>query len=70
MYFLAQAANDLQKQTDAQLLALAMSAIKKWYPNAPNQVNYKRSSWSSDPYSLGAYPYIKNGASPKDCDAY
>jgi len=44
-----------------------MTIIKKWYPNAPNQINYKRSSWANDPFSFGSYPHIKAGGSPKDC---
>lgn len=44
--------------------------IKKFYPNAPNQINYKRSSWANDPFTLGSYPHIKPGGSPKDCQAY
>jgi polyamine oxidase len=47
-----------------------MAAIKKWYPNAPNYVNYKRSNWAIDPYSMGSYPFVKAGATPDDCDSY
>lgn len=47
-----------------------MTAIKKWYPNAPAQINYKRSSWGSDPYALGSYPFVKAGATTDDCKAY
>ena len=47
-----------------------MTAIKKWYPNAPNHVNYKRSSWGNDPNALGSYPFVKAGATPEDCKSY
>jgi len=47
-----------------------MTAIKKWYPNAPNHVNYKRSSWGNDPFAFGSYPFVKAGATPQDCNAY
>ena len=47
-----------------------MATIKKWYPNAPNYVSYKRSNWGADPYSLGSYPFVKAGASTNDCSLY
>jgi monoamine oxidase len=47
-----------------------METIKKWYPNAPNYVSYKRSNWGADPYSLGSYPFVKAGASTNDCSLY
>ena len=47
-----------------------MAVIKKWYPNAPDYVSYKRSNWAVDPYALGSYPFMKAGASPKDCENY
>ncbi len=47
-----------------------METIKKWYPNAPNYVSYKRSNWGADPYSLGSYPFVKAGASINDCSLY
>ena len=47
-----------------------MNTIKKWYPNAPNYVNYKRSNWGSDPFSLGSYPFVKAGGTPDCCKAY
>ncbi len=47
-----------------------MTAIKKWYPNAPNHVNYKRSSWGNDQYAFGSYPFVKAGATTSDCQAY
>ena len=47
-----------------------MATIKKWYPTAPNYVSYKRSNWGQDPYALGAYPFVKAGATPNDCKQY
>jgi hypothetical protein len=47
-----------------------MAAIKKWYPNAPNYIIYKRSNWGLDPYALGSYPFLKAGATPQDCVKY
>ncbi len=44
-----------------------MATIRKWYPSAPNYINYKRSNWGLDPYALGSYPFVKAGASPDDC---
>ncbi len=36
MFNVGQTAKDLHKLTDTQLIASAMAAIRKWYPNAPN----------------------------------
>lgn len=70
MFNIGQAAKNFSVMTDTQVLTSAMNTIKKWYPNAPNYVNYKRSNWGSDPYSLGAYPFVKAGATTDDCKAY
>ena len=40
------------------------------YPDATNPVNYKRSTWASDPYSMGSLPFQKVGSSSEDYKAY
>ena len=70
MFNIGQSAKNFSSQTDAQILASAMAAIKKCYPSAPNYLNYKRINWGIDPYSLGSYPFIKAGASKNDCSLY
>ena len=47
-----------------------MKVILNWYPNATNPVNYKRSAWGTDPYSLGSFPFAGVGASPEDFEEY
>ena len=52
------------------MVASAMEAVRKWYPEAPEPVNYKRSNWGSDPYARGSWGFIKAGSTPDDCEAY
>ena len=47
-----------------------MAVIRKWYPNAPNYVSYKRSNWALDPYTLGSYSFVKAGANGEECESY
>lgn len=56
--------------SDNDVLAAAMLVIKKWYPSAPDYISYKRSNWGSEPYSTGAYSFVKAGATPDDCELY
>ena len=64
------AAKRFSALSDQQLIDSAMATIKKWYPNAPNCVNFKRSNGGSDLYAGGAWTYIRLGSSDEDCDAY
>jgi monoamine oxidase len=45
------AAREFSKLPDADVCKSAMEVIRKWYPQAPNFVNFKRSNWTADPYA-------------------
>jgi monoamine oxidase len=47
-----------------------MEVIRKWYPEAPDFINFKRSNWIADPYAKGAWSYMKAGSTPDDVEAY
>ena len=63
MFNTGESAVYIQGLSDEQAVAEAMVVIRKMYPDAPNPVNYRRSNWGKDPYSMGSYPYLKPGAS-------
>jgi monoamine oxidase len=70
MFNVGQAAIEMSSLSDEEVLETAMKAIRNWYPDAPDCVNYIRTNWSKDPYSKGSYPYVKIGASVEDFDLY
>lgn len=70
MFNVGQAAIDMSSLSDEEVLESAMAAIRNWYPDAPNYVNYARTNWGKDPYSKGSYPYVKIGASIEDFEFY
>ena len=70
MFNIGDTARRFSEMGDQPLIDSAMTAIRKWYPDAPDSVNFKRSNWTSDPYAFGAWSFIKAGSSPKDCEAY
>ncbi len=70
MFNIGDAAKGLAGQSDEAVLTSAMEAIRQWYPEAPDFVNYRRSNWSRDPYARGAWGFIKAGSTPDDCEVY
>lgn len=70
MFNTGDVAKEFSLLSDTDYLSEAMKVIRKWYPDAPNYINYARSNWSKDPYSKGSYSYLKAGATPDDCELY
>jgi monoamine oxidase len=70
MYNVGQAAIEMSYLSDEEVLETAMKAIRNWYPDAPDCVNYVRTNWGKDPYAKGSFPYVKIGASVEDFDLY
>lgn len=70
MFTVAEPARTIKDMSDNDVLDAAMLVIQKWYPSAPNYINYKRSNWNNEQYSKGAFSYLKAGATPEDCELY
>lgn len=70
MFNVGDTAKQFSKLPDADVCKSAMEAIRKWYPEAPDFSNFKRSNWNADPYSMGAWSFIKAGSTLDDCEAY
>ena len=63
------AAHEAEGQTDMQLVASALSVLRRLFPGAPNPVGVTVSRWGSDPYARGSYSYVAVGASGADYGA-
>ena len=70
MFNIGDTAKEFAGLSDDAVCQSAMEAIRTWYPEAPDFVNFKRSNWSKDPYAKGAWAFMKAGATPEDCEAY
>ena len=70
MFNVGDTARRFSNLSDQEVMNSAMETIRKWYPQVPNYVNFKRSNWSKDPYTCGTWTFMKVGSSPEDCDAY
>jgi monoamine oxidase len=66
MFISADAAKVASLWTDEEFVSSAMTALRDCYPNAPDCVQYRRSNWSQDEFSLGSYPYCKVGLTVQD----
>jgi monoamine oxidase len=70
MFNIGDTARRFSTLSDQEVVNSAMETIRKWYSEVPDYVNFKRSNWGQDPYSGGAWAFIKAGSAPEDCDAY
>lgn len=70
MFNIGDAAKELSKVSDDAICQNAMQAIRTWYPEAPDFINFQRSNWGNDPYAMGAWAFIKAGSTPEDCETY
>ena len=62
-------ARAVETMTDAEVIASASSALRPAFPGLPAPTGMLRSSWSTDPFSLGSYSFIGVGSSLADRDA-
>ncbi|NOX85581.1 MAG: FAD-dependent oxidoreductase [Chlorobi bacterium] len=54
---------------DAEVLELVMNDLKGMFGTSiPEPVAMKKTSWHTNPYSLGSYPHLKPGADLSVCD--
>jgi hypothetical protein len=59
------------KDTDAELLASAMSVLRKMFPEVDLEStlsNYYRTNWTEDPFARMSYTYLKSNGTPDDCE--
>ena len=57
----ADTARELEGQTDAQLMAELLAALRVIYPTLPDPVEFIQTRWYEDPFSRGAYSYYAVG---------
>jgi monoamine oxidase len=66
--FAGQQARSIEQMEDAQLLNLVMDDLKGMFGEAiPQPVSWQKTSWHTNPFSLGAYPHIKPGSDLSAC---
>eukprot|EP00172_Hildenbrandia_rubra_P003820 Plantae.Rhodophyta-Hildenbrandia_rubra.ctg6616.p1 GENE.Plantae.Rhodophyta-Hildenbrandia_rubra.ctg6616~~Plantae.Rhodophyta-Hildenbrandia_rubra.ctg6616.p1 ORF type:complete len:820 (+),score=131.66 Plantae.Rhodophyta-Hildenbrandia_rubra.ctg6616:837-3296(+) len=64
-----QAAENIEQQSDAQVIESAMSALRTMFVHPPARlVAYSISRWKSDEYSRGSVSYLKTKTRPGDFD--
>ena len=57
----ADTAKEVEGQTDAQILAELLAALRTIYPALPDPVEFIQTRWYEDPFSRGAYSYYAVG---------
>lgn len=63
-------ASTVESYTDTQTVTDAMNILKIIYGTSiPNPIGYKLTRWGKNPWSLGSYSFMANGASGADYDA-
>ena len=62
-------ARAVESMTDAEVIASASAALEPAFPGHPAPTAMLRSSWSTDPFSLGSYSFLGVGSSLADRDA-
>jgi len=63
-------ARTVEAYTDAQTVADAMNVLKTLFGTSiPNPTGFKLTRWGKNPWSLGSYSFMANGASGADYDA-
>lgn len=51
---------------DEELRERSLSALRAMMPTLPDPIDWTRTRWTSDPFSLGAYSYQRAGSPPSD----
>jgi monoamine oxidase len=67
--FAGQQARSIENMEDADLLNLVMGDLKGMFgDNIPEPVSWQKTSWHTNPLSLGAYPHLKPGSDLSACE--
>jgi monoamine oxidase len=62
-------ARRLERETDAQTVAGMLAALRSMFGRkVPEPTHAAVTRWGADPFSLGAYSFLKTGATPHDYD--
>jgi monoamine oxidase len=60
-------AQAIEGWSDQQIVDGMMTVLRTAYgPSIPQPLDYRLTRWGQDPYALGSYSYIPQGAEPKD----
>ena len=62
-------ARAVESMSDDEVIAGASAALRPAFPGLPAPTGMLRSSWSTDPFSLGSYSFLGVGSSLADRDA-
>jgi monoamine oxidase len=67
--FSGQQARSIETMEDAELVDLVMGDLKGMFgDNIPEPVSWHKTSWHTNPLSLGAYPHLKPGSDLSACE--
>lgn len=65
-------ATKTEAMTDAEVVNTLMTILRQWYGprgiQVPDPVDFQRSRWGTDPFSLGSFSHIPVGSSGADYD--
>eukprot|EP01065_Artemidia_motanka_P028984 TRINITY_DN3484_c0_g1_i1.p1 TRINITY_DN3484_c0_g1~~TRINITY_DN3484_c0_g1_i1.p1 ORF type:complete len:338 (+),score=64.67 TRINITY_DN3484_c0_g1_i1:579-1592(+) len=60
---------DLAALTDGEVVAEVLQCLRRMFPRVPDPIETKVTRWHQDPFSMGSYGYVPNGASHSDITA-
>jgi len=67
--FAGQQARSIEKMDDAELKDIVMNDLKAMFgTNIPQPVSMHKTTWHTNPFSLGAYPHLAPGSDLSDCN--
>ena len=67
--FSGQQARSIENMDDTALIELVMNDLKGMFgQDIPQPVAFQKTSWHTNPYSLGAYPHLKPGSDLTACN--
>jgi monoamine oxidase len=61
-----QYARQLEQKTDAEVIKLALTALRTIFGNIPEPTAYQFTRWASDPFALGSYSFTAAGSTNAD----
>ncbi len=62
-------AQKVENLSDQEILADALMAVRTMFGSrVPNPIGHIVTKWSKDPFTHGAYSFMKVGSTPADCD--
>ena len=60
-FTVANTARDVEKMTDEEIKSSVMGALRVFYPDIPDPIEFYATRWFEDPWSRGAYSYFAVG---------